>query len=566
MQHDRSQNRQTTEAQPITSRAADTSWSPGLGNTELLDHLGLHPSGERAEARRAFDEGAEALGAGAFSAGLSASGGLPAELRATLEQALGADLSTVRVSVDSAVGQAGALAWADGEHLHFAPGAWNPESQKGRELIGHEVVHVLQQRGGQGRQGDQGGMNRDPRLERDADVLGRQAAQGRSVRVPGAGSGVAASGGAVQCAFGVEMELNQTYVTRPGGELPAKRDVVARHDPVDEELLTLQAENANDRRNTEFVSKEGGLEPHELVPAMGQFSTIASLMLGRRGDYPGPTIGGDDDLQFRNISDQDLSGSIQVTLGVPLARVADMWANDDAFHITNTAVPERVGDDSPELHGFICLVDHVLRRLRLPDEAVEPFPKGRLDVLPRTSFGTMFALLPEFMEADGDVDAIQELRELVLARVGRAADERAIGGQWKLPDAGPDVQTYSYDLTIGEWMMGWPDRDRLSDAEATWADGTPCDKTTNIGTREATDDLGHLGRGVILELRRLNDLPGGNGTGIIGQWIERVRDMHVAYDGLLGRASGAEVGGLNELIEELTPEVEPDGCCTCTIL
>lgn len=43
---------------------------------------------------------------------------------------------------------AGALAYAQGNDVHFAPGQFKPETQQGRELIGHELAHVAQQREG----------------------------------------------------------------------------------------------------------------------------------------------------------------------------------------------------------------------------------------------------------------------------------------------------------------------------------------------------------------------------------------------------------------------------------
>ena len=35
----------------------------------------------------------------------------------------------------------GALAYAQGTDIHFAPGQYNPECQEGQKLIGHELTH-----------------------------------------------------------------------------------------------------------------------------------------------------------------------------------------------------------------------------------------------------------------------------------------------------------------------------------------------------------------------------------------------------------------------------------------
>src|SRR5687767_15889668 len=70
---------------------------------------------------------------------------LPTALRARLERALATDLSAVRVGEDPAVAAIGARAHADGTHVMFAPGEYQPESEQGQELIAHEVVHLVQQ-------------------------------------------------------------------------------------------------------------------------------------------------------------------------------------------------------------------------------------------------------------------------------------------------------------------------------------------------------------------------------------------------------------------------------------
>lgn len=74
---------------------------------------------------------------------------LPADLRAELEQSIGADLSEVRIhtsaeSADAAQSIA-AKAYATGNDIHFAPGTYDPSSEEGRRLIAHEVAHTVQQ-------------------------------------------------------------------------------------------------------------------------------------------------------------------------------------------------------------------------------------------------------------------------------------------------------------------------------------------------------------------------------------------------------------------------------------
>jgi uncharacterized protein YjbJ (UPF0337 family) len=75
---------------------------------------------------------------------------LDAGLRARLEAALGADLGHVRVHTDAAADLAaralGARAFAIGDDLFFARGAYDPARPEGQRLIAHEVAHVVQAR------------------------------------------------------------------------------------------------------------------------------------------------------------------------------------------------------------------------------------------------------------------------------------------------------------------------------------------------------------------------------------------------------------------------------------
>ncbi len=70
----------------------------------------------------------------------------------------------------------GALAYTQGNNVHFAPGQYNPSSQKGQELLGHELTHVVQQREGRVQPTKQGkGMSVN-----DSPVLEKEAAEGKS--------------------------------------------------------------------------------------------------------------------------------------------------------------------------------------------------------------------------------------------------------------------------------------------------------------------------------------------------------------------------------------------------
>lgn len=106
--------------------------------------------------------------------------GLPDEAKTGMEAAFGADFSDVRVHSSSPKAPAvGALAYTQGNEVHFAPGQFSPDTSTGRQLLGHELAHVVQQREGRVAPTTQvAGMpvNDNHGLEAEADAAGRQAA------------------------------------------------------------------------------------------------------------------------------------------------------------------------------------------------------------------------------------------------------------------------------------------------------------------------------------------------------------------------------------------------------
>lgn len=114
-------------------------------------------------------------------------------VRSWMERAFGTDFSAVRVHEGPEAASVGAIAFARGEDLFFAPGAYRPETSEGREVLAHELTHVVQQRaGGQACQAKGAAVNGDASLEAEADQLGARAAAGHAVTVRGVAS--AASG------------------------------------------------------------------------------------------------------------------------------------------------------------------------------------------------------------------------------------------------------------------------------------------------------------------------------------------------------------------------------------
>src|ERR1044071_1413899 len=77
---------------------------------------------------------------------------LDAGVRSQMESAFGEEFGDVRVHAGQRAGEAaeelGARAFTRGRDIYFKEGEYNPSTQEGRELLAHELTHVVQQRGG----------------------------------------------------------------------------------------------------------------------------------------------------------------------------------------------------------------------------------------------------------------------------------------------------------------------------------------------------------------------------------------------------------------------------------
>jgi len=108
---------------------------------------------------------------------------MPTEVQMKMEQAFQTDFSNVNIHTNSqSATDIGALAYTQGNDIHFASGQYNPHSQSGQELLGHELTHVVQQRAGRVKPTTQMkgfAINDDKGLEKEADDMGRKAASGK---------------------------------------------------------------------------------------------------------------------------------------------------------------------------------------------------------------------------------------------------------------------------------------------------------------------------------------------------------------------------------------------------
>jgi hypothetical protein len=126
---------------------------------------------------------------------------LPGNVLQKMESAFGHDFSRVSIHEGERAASIGARAFAQGENLHFAPGAFRPHSAEGQKVLGHELAHVVQQRQRLVRPTARIGrhpLNADARLEAHADRAGEMAARGVSVTAPRTADAGPSSGGVVQ--------------------------------------------------------------------------------------------------------------------------------------------------------------------------------------------------------------------------------------------------------------------------------------------------------------------------------------------------------------------------------
>lgn len=127
---------------------------------------------------------------------------LPTHLRRDMETGFGRGFAAVRVHrASNEASDLGAAAFTRGEHVHFAPGHFAPHTSSGRELVAHELAHVVQQRQGRVRTNHvvaNRAVNRSPQLESEADTIARRVAAGQVAPQPTGAEAKAATSQVVQ--------------------------------------------------------------------------------------------------------------------------------------------------------------------------------------------------------------------------------------------------------------------------------------------------------------------------------------------------------------------------------
>ncbi|MEM6272747.1 MAG: DUF4157 domain-containing protein [Bacteroidota bacterium] len=228
---------ETEEAKGPLTREAEQEMDQKRSEDERGLHEPLTPELEPAPlAESAMDNPLEGIGEQGELASF-----LPVDLREQMEQSFAVNFSGVKVFRGSKLAEEnGARAFAMGEELHFAPGAYNPETPEGQQLIGHELAHVVQQRKGKVRPDPSPeevypagiAVNTDSGLEQEADEKGAAAAQGKQVSTGGTPAGPLQSAPPVaqgwMGALGRALAGAGRWVMRSIGRAPKRRGPVGK--------------------------------------------------------------------------------------------------------------------------------------------------------------------------------------------------------------------------------------------------------------------------------------------------------------------------------------------------
>jgi hypothetical protein len=163
----RSPRSEPARAEAPLSRIASAVGNRGFTRTiaRMRDGEGILPGG-------VVHPDVEAAIAAARGSGQPAQPGVTGSIGA----ALGDSLSDVRVHTDGAAAElarsVSARAFTVGSDIFFGPGEYQPTTPAGRELLSHELVHVVQQRGA-ARSGPLTVSQPGDALEREAEDVAR---------------------------------------------------------------------------------------------------------------------------------------------------------------------------------------------------------------------------------------------------------------------------------------------------------------------------------------------------------------------------------------------------------
>jgi Domain of unknown function (DUF4157) len=145
---------------------------------------------------------------------------LDATTRAFMEPRFGHDFANVRIHTDARAAESarsvGALAYTVGQNIVFGKSRYTPNTHTGRELLGHELAHTIQQRNASGVPAS---ADRNDVFEASANAAGRMVANGNNVS-----RSLPACGHQIQRSPDVDLRWkNSVQAARYRGQIMANR-------------------------------------------------------------------------------------------------------------------------------------------------------------------------------------------------------------------------------------------------------------------------------------------------------------------------------------------------------
>lgn len=200
---------------------------------------------------------------------------IPTTTRSKMESAFNTSFANVKVHEGNHVDAVGAIAYTQGNHIHFAPGRFNPETSSGQALLGHELAHVVQQRQGRvqpTRQVNGLPVNDQSALEQEADTLGQKAAQ---MKMP-----------AIQ-----KKDKSPNYqITAPKTGREGYQEITAV-DQSNQQIGTVSLKGSSDRTQVQIANL--WVDPAHRQQGISKSLIAAANQEGKKGGYKKAQLGVD---------------------------------------------------------------------------------------------------------------------------------------------------------------------------------------------------------------------------------------------------------------------------------
>jgi len=429
--------------------------------------------------RKRHDATAQLEATETTSAVLEDSGGgqpLPEAVRCKAERVLGAELSAVRIHEGPQPQAVDALAYTRGRDIHFAPGQYDPESRRGKELLGHELAHVIQQAQSQVQPTTEAagvGINESSALESQANELG--------AKIAASGAGPVAVDSPLGEGTKDTLDIGSVQATGPSHPIqcqPAGRDGAAQDDEsVLDERRSRSAITFNTRRHLPAEAWTKIAEVAGVATAAIDDTIVQAIARWQRGK--GLTANGNvDDITLQWMScerggeglDELVRSNATVYMGAnPSSRGHELRtlrsgggevAGATGRRAQHTAVVGRSPVDltiADGLNTFVASFDRV-------PEATRTALRTFIELSPANSRDELAQFVRFFYEAEIGMGLIRRVvlsghsSGVSIAGVGTTAARISFGHLHTLPDLFPRAVRQVEDLMLSACNTGHEDR------------------------------------------------------------------------------------------------------------